>query len=290
VANVEHLGEIASQLDGPAQLIGEPVARNTAPAVAAASYLAKPDDVLVVLPADHHIADQDAFVQALTAATDAATEGFLVTFGIVPTRPETGYGYIVKGESRSGGFGIFSFVEKPDHAKALRLIEEGAFWNGGMFAFRAGVMVAELEEWSPAVAQAAKDAVATSSRVGDVVVLGEEFSRAEALSIDVAVMEKTQLGVVVPLDAGWSDAGSWESLYELGRADDNGNVIIGDVHATDVFNSYLRSEGPQVAVLGVEDIVVVATRNAVLVTRRDRAQDVKTLVEQMQEEAPQAGQ
>ncbi len=283
VANVDHLPDIAALLGPLARLVGEPVARNTAPAVAVAALLQDPGDVLLVLPADHHIADAGAFRRAVDVAVEAAEGGHLVAFGIVPTRPETGYGYIVGGEERLGGRVIERFVEKPDVAGAARLIEEGALWNGGMFAFQAGVVIEELDVLVPEVMNAARAAVASGRRTGAVLELGEEFTSAPSLSIDVAVMEKTQRGLVVSLDAGWRDAGSWESLYEIGDHDEAGNVLVGDVEAQNVTGSYLRSEGPLIAAVGVENLVVVATADAILIASRERAGEVKALVEKLRE-------
>lgn len=282
VANWSHLDDITAQVSESVQLVGEPEARNTAPAVAAAALLTAEEDVLLVLPADHHIEDRDAFRATIAQAETGAREGYLVTFGIVPDRPEAGYGYIVRGDPHSPGFLIDRFVEKPDLDSAQQLIAEGALWNGGMFAFQAGVVLAELERHAPQVLDAARRAVESSSRRGTAIMLGEEFGEAPSLSIDVAVMERTEQGLVIPLDAGWSDAGSWESLYDLGPVDAAHNVVLGDVVIEGVTNSYLRSEGPLVAVLGVDDLVVVATNDAVLVSSRERAQDVKALVERLQ--------
>lgn len=283
VANIDHLDGIAAQLGPMARLVGEPVARNTAPAVAVAALLQAPEDVLLVLPADHHIADRGAFRRAVDVAVEAAEGGHLVAFGIVPTRPETGYGYIVGGEERLGGRVIERFWEKPDEAVAAGLIEQGALWNGGMFAFQAGVVIEEMEVLAPEILTACRGAIASASRSGDVLRLGDEFALAPSLSIDVAVMEKTSRGLVVSLDAGWSDAGSWESLYQMGDHDDAGNVVVGDVVAEHVKGSYLRSEGPLVTAVGVENLVVVATADAVLIASRERAGDIKTLVEKLRD-------
>jgi mannose-1-phosphate guanylyltransferase/mannose-6-phosphate isomerase len=282
VANVEQLGAIEGQVPPGTRLVGEPVARNTAPAAAAAALLSDPEDVLVVLPSDHHIADTKTFRAALESAIGGARSGHLVAFGVVPDRPETGYGYIVPGPPASSGRLIERFVEKPDLQAALGLIESGALWNGGMFAFQARVLVDEMARHAPAVLEAVSKSVASAKSQGSRLLLGEEFGQAPSLSVDVAVMEKTDLGLVVELDAGWSDAGSWESLYALGQSDSSGNVILGDVVTEDVKSSYLRSDGPLVAVLGVDNLVIVATGDAVLVTKRDRVQEVKRLVERLE--------
>ncbi len=281
IANVEHLPGIVQQVGKEARLVGEPVGRNTAPAVAVAALLHEPEDVLLVLPADHYIADVSAFRRAVDVAVEAAEGGHLVAFGIVPTKPETGYGYIIGGEEVLGGRVIERFVEKPDRATAASLIDRGARWNGGIFAFQAGVLLEEMEAMVPDVVEVSRQALESSRATDNVLELGDAFARAPAVSIDVAVMEKTGRGLMISLDAGWSDAGSWASLYELGVKDEAGNVIAGEVVAQDVAGSYLRSEGPLVAVLGVEGLVVVATPDAVLIASRERAGEVKVLVEKL---------
>jgi mannose-1-phosphate guanylyltransferase/mannose-6-phosphate isomerase len=265
----------------PVTLVVEPVPRNTAPAVAAAALLAESDDVLVVLPADHHLTDEASFVRTAEEAVTIARGGRLVTFGIIPTGPETGYGYILPKDR--GSSPIDKFVEKPDVATAAALIEAGAVWNSGMFVFPVGLVLSELDQHRPGLVDAVRRAIRSATIDEGRVMLGPEFGDAPAVSIDVAVMEQTKQGVVVPLAAGWSDVGSWSALWELGERDADGNVIRGDVIAVDSNGSYLRSEGPLVAVVGVDDLVVVATADAVLVTRRDRAQDVKKLTEQLRD-------
>jgi mannose-1-phosphate guanylyltransferase/mannose-6-phosphate isomerase len=256
--------------------------------VAVAALLHKPEEVLLVLPADHYIADVSAFRRAVDLAIEAAEGGHLVAFGIVPTKPETGYGYIIGGEEALGGLVIERFVEKPDRATAVNLIDRGARWNGGIFAFQAGVLLGEMEAMVPEVVEVARRALESSRATDEVLELGDAFAEAPAISIDVAVMEKTARGLMISLDAGWSDAGSWASLYELGVKDEAGNVITGEVIAEDVAGSYLRSDGPLIAVLGVEDLVVVATPDAVLVASRERAGEVKALVEKLSDQRPHA--
>jgi mannose-1-phosphate guanylyltransferase/mannose-6-phosphate isomerase len=292
VANVNSLDAVAAQIrpDLPRLLIGEPVGRNTAPAVAAAALSASPDDVLLILPADHHIANVPAFHLALDSAVEAARQGRLVTFGVVPTRPETGFGYIVPAPSGvrrisiGGGPGalpVQRFVEKPSISVAAELIASGALWNSGMFVFPVGVLIEELSRYAPEVLARVEESLRSSVSVADRIELGPEFGSAPANSIDVAVMEPTDRAAVVELDASWNDVGSWESLWELGEHDQQGNVNVGDVISLDAADNYLRSEGPLVAAIGVEGLVVVATRDAVLIVPRDRAQDVKTLVERL---------
>jgi len=289
VAGVESLDRIAAAIPAgrPRRLIGEPVGRNTAAAVAAAALLASPDDVLLVLPADHHIADVAAFRIAVDRAVEVASSGRLVAFGVVPGRLETGFGYIVpgssNGESQSEVRPIHRFVEKPDAAMAAELIESGALWNSGMFVFPVALLIEELSRHAPEILARVDEShrSATFDDQIDVgrVELGPEFAMAPDLSIDVAVMEPTDRGAVVSLDAGWNDVGSWESLWELSEQDFAGNVSSGEVVAIESSDNYLRSEGPLIAVIGVEGLVVVATDDAILVVPRDRAQDVKGLVE-----------
>jgi mannose-1-phosphate guanylyltransferase / mannose-6-phosphate isomerase len=287
VAGVDSLDRIAAAIPAgrPRRLIGEPVGRNTAPAVAAAALLASPDDVLLVLPADHHIADVAAFRVAVDRAVEVARSGRLVAFGVLPGRLETGFGYIVPGssggESQSEIRPIDRFVEKPDAAMAADLIESGALWNSGMFVFPVALLIEELSRHAPEILTRVEEAHRSAVGHTDIgrIELGPEFAMAPALSIDVAVMEPTDRGAVVSLDAGWNDVGSWESLWELSEQDFAGNVISGEVVAIESSANYLRSEGPLIAVIGVEGLVVVATDDAILVVPRDRAQDVKGLVE-----------
>ena len=283
VANVDTLDEIASEIPAnrPRLLIGEPIGRNTAPAVAAAALLASPDEVLLVLPADHHVVDIAEFRHALDRAVEVAGQGRLVTFGVVPTRLETGFGYIVPAFSALDpdldARPIDRFVEKPEASAAADLIEAGALWNSGMFVFPVALLLEEMAHHVPEVLQHVEEAVRSAVSRGDTIALGPEFESAPALPIDSAVMERTTRGAVVSLDAGWNDVGSWESLWELGDHDADGNVAMGDVVTLDASHNYLRSEGPLVAAIGVEGLVVVATQDAVLIVPRDRAQDVKTL-------------
>jgi mannose-1-phosphate guanylyltransferase/mannose-6-phosphate isomerase len=287
VAGLEWLDQIAATIPTgrPRRLIGEPIGRNTAPAVAAAALTAEPDDVLLVLPADHHIADKDAFRIAVDRAVEVASSGRLVTFGVVPGRIETGFGYIIpitsdqEASSPVDSYSIDRFVEKPDAALAAALIESGALWNSGMFVFPAGLLIQELSRHAPEVLARVEGSLRSSVSTENRVELGPEFADAPDVSIDVAVMEPTERGAVVLLDAGWSDVGSWESLWELSEQDPTGNVTIGDVVALESSRNYLRSDGPLIAVIGIEGLIVVATDDAVLVVPRDRAQDVKSLVQ-----------
>ena len=292
VAGLDSLDQVAAAIPKgrPSRLIGEPIGRNTAPAVAAAALTSASDDMLLILPADHHIADKDAFRVAVDRAMEVASSGRLVTFGVVPGRIETGYGYIIPmpsdqgASSRVDSHAIDRFVEKPDAVMAAALIESGALWNSGMFVFPAGVLIEELSRHAPEVLARVEESLRSSASTGNQndswrIELGAEFADAPNLSIDVAVMEPTDRGAVVLLDAGWNDVGSWESLWELSEQDPTGNVEIGEVVALESSRNYLRSDGPLIAVIGIEGLVVVATDDAVLVVPRDRAQDVKSLFE-----------
>ena len=274
----------------PAAILLEPVGRNTAPAVAVASLQAmatgQGDALLLVLAADHAIADADAFRAAIGQAVPAALGGRLVTFGITPTAPETGYGYI-EVDARSDGFGLHPvrrFVEKPSRERAEAFLSQGRFrWNSGIFLFRAGVMVEELGRCAPDVLQAARTSLQQARTDLDFLRLEPEaFRRCPTVSIDVAVMEQTRLGSVAPMAAGWSDVGNWSTLWRQGEHDEQGNTLRGRVLHEDVRNCYLRSEHRLVVALGLEDLVVVETGDAVLVARRGQTQAVKQMVERLQ--------
>lgn len=300
VCNQEHRFVIAEQLRqiglGGARIVLEPVGRNTAAAAAVAALMVAerdPEGLLLLLPADHVILDEPAFLAAVDAAAAAAGGGHLATFGIVPTAPETGYGYIRRGErlagpagSREGegAFRVAAFVEKPPREQAERYLAEGGyFWNSGMFLLPVGRYLAELERWEPAVLEACRAALARGRSDLDFFRLDEEaFAAAPSISIDYAVMERTDAAAVVPCSIGWTDVGAWSALWEIGAKDAGGNVCHGDSIAWDSRNCYVRSEdGALVALLGMEDAVVVATEDAVLVAARGRAQDIKPLVEHL---------
>lgn len=289
VCNEDHRFMMAEQLweigCKPAAIILEPVGKNTAPAVAmAALSAASADDVLLILPADHVIADTSAFHQAIAKAEALARQDFLVTFGIVATAPETGYGYIKAADEQVGeGFKVAAFVEKPDAETAQTYLDSGDyFWNSGMFAFKAGVFLAELEKFNPQMLKVCREALAAAKTDLDFTRLDKEiFSTCPADSIDYAVMEKTDKAAVIPLDAGWNDVGSWSALWDVTGKDQAGNAIKGDVLAIDTTNSYVHSSNKLVAVIGVEDLVVVETDDAVMVASKDRVQDVKIIVDQL---------
>ena len=260
----------------PREILVEPTGRNTAPAVAAAALRLPPEAVMAVLPADHVIADVVAFQKAMTEAVTAAADGAIVVFGVEPTRPDTGFGYLEIGQLQGPIAELARFVEKPDAATAVRYLATGRYlWNSGMFVFTAGAILAELERHVPDVLASVRAAVATADVSDAVVELGEEFGSAASVSLDHAVMEETDIGRVVFLDAGWSDVGSWDALWEVASPTGE-TVTVGPVHTVDVARSYVRSQGRPVAVIGLDDVVVVETPDAVLVMDRRRAQDVRS--------------
>jgi mannose-1-phosphate guanylyltransferase/mannose-6-phosphate isomerase len=280
VTGVDHLAMVVEAAGGAGvdlhRIIVEPQGRNTAPAVIAAALVLEPDEIMVVLPADHLIAHRERFIEGVAVARRHAEAGALVTFGIEPTHPETGYGYIEVGAPVDGAFAVAAFTEKPDRGTAESMIAAGGYlWNSGMFVFRSGDLLDEARRLAPDLV----DAVEGSVSDGDegLINLGERFLDAASVSIDVAVMEKTDSARVVPLDVGWSDIGSWKALWEASHGDSDGNVLVGDVTAVDVTGSYLFSTGRRLAVAGVQGVVVVETPEAVLVVGIDDTQKVKDL-------------
>jgi mannose-1-phosphate guanylyltransferase/mannose-6-phosphate isomerase len=273
-----------SELGHTAEMILEPEGRNTAPAVAVAAHRALQragsDVLLLVSPADHVIQSVPAFVDAISRARPAAESGELLTFGVVPTSPETGYGYIRTRPGPELVAAVDQFVEKPDAETALRYLRSGFYlWNSGIFLFSAEAYLRELEQHAPGIAQAALRAIETGSVAADSLTLGHDaFKACRSESIDYAVMEKTQHASVVPLAAGWSDIGSFSALLDVSERDAQGNAFSGDVVALDCQDSCVRAESRLVAVAGIENCVVIETSDAVLVTTRDHAQSVKQLV------------
>lgn len=274
------------EMDG-AKILLEPVAKNTAPAIALAALQARKqgrDPILLILAADHVITDIPAFHAAIDVAYEAALTGHLVTFGIVPTHAETGYGYIESGDSVvPGGFAVRRFVEKPNSATAEEYISSGNYlWNSGMFMFRAGRYLSELKKFRSDIFTACEQAIERGVEDLDFVrVDAMTFSRSPEDSIDYAVMEKTTDAVVVPLDAGWSDVGSWSSLWSISAKSDDGNVFKGDVLSEKTRNTYVHADSRLVATVGVESLVVVETKDAVLVAHKDAVQDVKAIVDKL---------
>jgi mannose-1-phosphate guanylyltransferase len=270
-------------------IILEPFGRNTAPAIAVAALHAlslQDDPILLILSADHEITDEGAFCDSVTRARALAEDGKLVTFGIVPTQAATGYGYIRRGEVDSEGFRVEKFVEKPDAKTASAYLDSGDYyWNSGMFMFSARRYLEELEKHNPEMVAVCRQATAgMTDDIGFLRLNEEAFARCESDSIDYALMEKTDLACVVPMDAGWSDIGSWSSLWEQNAKDAAGNTTHGDVMTTDTEGSFVHAESRLVATVGVSDLVIVETKDAVLVADKNRAQEVKQIVDRLKQE------
>jgi mannose-1-phosphate guanylyltransferase/mannose-1-phosphate guanylyltransferase/mannose-6-phosphate isomerase len=273
---------IAREVEQLGALILEPAQRNTAPAIALAALNAAGDDVLLVLPSDHLIADAEGFREAVRRALPFAREGWIVTFGMAPDRPETGYGYIRRGAAIGDGvFAAERFVEKPDAETAVRYLADGGYdWNGGIFLLRADVAIEGLRTHAPEILAAAREAFDRAARDGvRIVPEAAAFRAAPSQSIDYALMEKAGKVAVMPVSIGWSDIGSWDALHDRLPHDEDGNAIAGDVVALDVRGCLIRSDGPVIAAIGVNDLVIVATADAVLVVPRDQAQRVKEIVD-----------
>lgn len=293
ICSDDHRFMVAEQLReldiSPESIILEPIGRNTAPAltIAALSKISEPDALLLVLPSDHLIANQKAFHHALSIASPLAEAGKIVTFGIVPTHAETGYGYIESNISEiSDWHTIARFVEKPNGETAQQYLDAGNFyWNSGMFMFKASKLLSEMRQFRPDIVSACEQALSESDQDMDFVRLASsKFEECPSESIDYAVMEQTNDAVVVPLDAGWSDLGSWSSLWETGNKDDNNNILKGDVLQIESKNCYLHAEHRLVTALGLDNIIVVETADAVMVAHPDNIQDVKALVDQLKNE------
>jgi mannose-1-phosphate guanylyltransferase/mannose-6-phosphate isomerase len=293
VCNQDHRFLVAEQMRAAgivgARILLEPIGRNSAPAVAAASLLAaedNPDSVLWMMAADAAITDLPKLHALLAEAVAAARAGRIVTFGMRPTGPEIGFGYIEVGEKLPGLPGVHAlarFVEKPDAKTAEKLVADGRhLWNSGMFVFTARTMLEELQRHAPAVVAAVKAALADRAQDLDFIRLGAAaFGSSPSISLDYAVAERTDRAAVVPADLGWSDVGSWDALWDLGAKDEEGNVALGDVLLEGASDCYVRSDGIVTAVVGLQDAVVVVTEDAVLAMHRDRAQDVKRVVDRL---------
>ena len=295
ICNDDYRFMVAEQVRGTGinsnEIILEPVGRNTAPAIALAAFNAVKegqDPVLLVLPADHVITDVPAFQNALQTGKEQAEKGSLVTFGVVPDQPETGFGYIraKKSGNRQSVYTVEQFVEKPDTATAEQYLEEGNYyWNSGMFMFRASVYLDALKTHAPEIYTASEAAVSAATRDLDFIRVGvSEFENCPSDSIDYAVMEKADNVVVIPVDIGWSDVGSWSALHDIGDVDEQGNKLIGDVKSGLTSNSYVRASNRLVVTLGVDNMIIVDTDDALLVASRDNVQDIKQIVEQLGEE------
>ena len=297
ICNEEHRFIVAEQLRGfavaGAEIILEPVGRNTAPAIAVAAFHALQSDtdaMLLVLAADHVIEDVAAFHAAISQAEVLANKGKLVTFGVVPDRPETGYGYIRRGQAiEPAGFEVDSFVEKPDLVTAEEYLLSGDYlWNSGMFMFKAGRYLSELKTHQPDIYALCETAVDNMTADMDFLRLDEVvFSRCPSVSVDYAVMEKTRDAAVVPLNAQWNDVGSWSALWDIRDKDTSGNVVVGDVVISDTSDCYFHSSSKLVTAIGVENLVVVETADAIMVSTKDRVQDVKLIVEKLNQQGRQ---
>ena len=292
ICNEAHRFLVAEQLraiDQPAQIVLEPEGRNTAPAAALGAFLAAETDndtLLLVMPADHVIGDVQEFQNAVARGVPEADQGKLVTFGIVPTRPETGYGYVKATPAGDAAVPVESFVEKPDTATAERYVGGGEhFWNSGMFLFRAGAYLDALQQFAPDMHEACKDSIAKRQDSEDFCRPDRDaFLASPSDSIDYAVMEKTSAAMMVPLDAGWSDVGSWAALHDVRKTDAAGNTIDGDVLTHDCKGTFIQAESRLVTAVGLEDIVIIETKDSTLVAKKDRSQDVKVLVDQLREQ------
>lgn len=292
VANNDHRFLVGEQCRAagvkPYCILLEPVARSTAPAIASAAMAAQAqgaDPVLLVLPSDHIFSDVHALESAFRVGYQSASEGCLVTFGIVPTHPETGFGYIKASHklNQNSAVAVQQFIEKPDLVNAQNYIRDGSYaWNSGMFMFRASVFLEQLSLHNPDMLTACRKAWDNAKKDLEFIRLDEDaFASSPSCSVDYAVMEKTSKAVVVALDAGWSDVGGWSAVWSVQPHDAQGNAVRGDVVVHESFNSYVHAESRLVAMVGVSDLIVVETADAVLVAHKDRAQDVKKVVEQL---------
>lgn len=282
VTGTAHLEHVEAQLCGVpgARVIVEPAAKNTAAAIALAALRLPEDEIMLVCPSDHHIADWQAFVAAACAAADLAADGWLVSFGIEAKAPETGFGYLRRGEAIGAqGYRVAEFVEKPDLARAEQFLADGGYaWNGGIFAFRVGTFLAELAEHRPKLAAAVRRAVDQGGAEGhrfhpD----AAAFAEIESESVDYAVMENTAKAAMVPADMGWSDIGNWQALHVARERDEAGNAVSGNAELVDCRNVLVDSDGPQVSVIGLEDVMIVVDNGNILVTTAAGAQKVGKL-------------
>jgi mannose-1-phosphate guanylyltransferase len=292
ICNEEHRFFVAEQLreiDRQSSIILEPAGKNTAPAIALAALLSREheDCLLLVLAADHVIRDEVAFTKTIADAIPLAESGKLVTFGIVAHEPNTGFGYIKKGVPQGPGFSVDAFVEKPSIEVAKGYLESGDyFWNSGMFLITAGRYLEELKKYRPDIYEACQLAMEDISKDSDFIRINKEaFDACPSDSIDYAVMEKTSDAVVVPMDAGWSDVGSWSSLWDISEKDGDGNATHGDVILRESNNSYIRTDEKLVVAIGVDDLVIVSTKDVLIVAHKDSVQNVKLVAQQLKAEA-----
>jgi len=291
VASGAHGEEVERQLaeigTAPETLLLEPVGRNTAAAIALAALAASPDDLLLVMPSDHVIGRPDRFLAAVERAAEHARAGWLMTFGIAPDRPETGYGYIKRGATLGeGAWAVDRFVEKPDLATASAYVADGGYdWNGGIFLFRAEVLIAGLERHAPDILRSVRQALEGARRRGQRIEPdAERFAAVRPQSIDHALMEVHDRVAIIPVSMDWSDVGSWDALYEIGEKDAAGNSASGDTLLPGTANCLVRADGPKVVAVGVRDLIVIADGETVLVLPRGQSQRVKEAVEALRAE------
>lgn len=286
ICNEEHRFFVAEQLreiDKLGSIILEPVGRNTAPAIALAALSVNDDPLLLVLAADHVIKDEAAFIRTVSSAIPLAESGKLVTFGIEPNEPHIGYGYIKRGEKREEGFDVDYFVEKPSLELAQDYVNAGDyFWNSGIFLFKASKYLKELKSFRPDIYEVCEFSMDDIQEDLDFLrVDKEKFQLCPSESVDYAVMEKTKDAVVVPLDAGWSDIGSWSSLWDISEKDVDGNVTHGDVMLYRSNNSYVRTDDKLIAAIGIDDLVIVSTKDVLMISHKDSVENIKVIVKQL---------
>ncbi len=295
ICNEEYRFLVAEQVSNTklkqCDIILEPVGKNTAPAIALAAITALEKDgdpILLVLPADHVIEDVKQFHEALSVGKQRAEKGEFVTFGVVPDRPETGFGYIKADRSNGNDsfYPVERFVEKPDLEHAKKYVDDGGYyWNSGMFMFKASAYLAALQMFAPGIFDACQQACTKANRDMDFIRIGiDEFEHCPSDSIDYAIMEKVDNAVVIPVDIGWSDVGSWSALHDIGDSDSDGNQLIGDVKSHTTKNCYIRSDAKLVTTLGVEDLIIVDTEDALMVASRNSVQSIKDIVEELSSE------
>ncbi len=277
-----YINECLDDLCRQGTVILEPEGRNTAPAIALAAFatLENEDALMLVLPSDHMFQQNAAFHQSVESARETADNGYLVTFGINPTRPETGYGYIKQGAVlEPNSYQVEQFLEKPQLAKAEAMLAEGGYyWNAGIFLFKASVFLSELKQYAPAIYDATKKAWESRQKDLSFIRPGSDFLKSPSDSIDYAIMEHSNKVAVVPMDGGWNDLGAWESFYEISAKDNSGNACEGEILTADATNCYLKSTGRLIAAVGVQNLAIVETKDAVLVAGRSKTQDVKAIV------------